>query len=565
MKMTKSLKNILVSLILLSVNAMAQTELNDTTKMVDGMKIYIPGEGRVTVNYGKKIGDDPLFQDSAKITSDVKYFFLDKKRIPEFKVKTIKAPKIRMIEPLEKIRKRFVAFGINDFKTSPMAELRYSTLRNRKYNLGFDMRHFSQKQNVGSPIDALYGNSTVSIYGKRFLKGNTFYGSADYDNNVFNFYGFDKDQFISYDPKNLKRNVGRFKIKTGVKSTSKDQTLWGYNVGVNYNQISLDEMSSEEHRVNFDANLNKYLDWSKYEWFKGFMNLDYTISYLNSERPTKEHESYYFKLFPSFDLQFKEIDFTFGGKAFYQSNTKKLNAMPYLEGDWSFVKDVLHIFGRFQNSYKRLSYLDYIYENPFVSKDQDILNVNIPVDFMGGFKGGFSANSSFSLGFRYRHYKSMPIYSNLISSPILAFNVEEDKVINRQGFLEFLHEGKKLNVLTKLEYNLYDVFDLEAYNMPAFYGETRLGYKLQNKFVLGTDLFFYGEQLGRIESSGSNNRPNSKVIDPIFDFNIDFRYNYSQKLGAFIKTNNILNTKHQRWDQYANYGFNMLIGVDYNF
>lgn len=564
MKMTNSFKNIFLLLILFSINALAQTELNDTIKVVDGMKIYIPGEGRVTVNYGKKIGDDPLFQDSSKIKTEVKYFFLDKKRIPKFKVKTIKAPKIRMVEPLEKIRKRFVAFGINDFKTTPMAELRYSTLRNRKYNLGFDMSHFSQQQNVGSPIDALYGNSTVSIHGKRFLKGKAFYGSADYDNNVFNFYGFDENQFIYFDSKDLKRNVGRFNLNTGLKSISKDHLLWGYDVGFDYNQLSLDQMAAVEHRVDFDANLNKYLDWSKYEWFKGFFNFDYTGSYLNSGRPTKDHESFFFKVFPSFDLKFQEIDFTFGAKAFYQSNTKKFNAMPYLEADWSFVKDVLHIFGRFQNNYKRLSYLDYVYENPFVLNNQEILNVNTPVDFMGGIKGGFSSNSSFSTGFRYRNYTSMPIYYNLSNNPTLKFNVVEDKVINRQGFIEFLHEGKKLTMLSKLEYNIYDVFNLDPFHLPALYGEARFGYNLQDKFVLGTDLFFYGKQLG-IESFDENNRPNSITLDPIFDFNIDFRYNYSQKLGAFIKTNNILNTKHQRWDQYANYGFNMLIGVDYNF
>lgn len=562
--MTNSFKSLLSLFIIFSVNALTQTELNDTVKVVDGMKIYIPGEGKVTVNYGKKIGDDPFFQDSSKITTEVKYFFLDKKRIPEFKIKTIKAPKIRMVEPLEKIRKRFVAFGINDFKTTPMAELRYSTLRNRKYNLGFDMRHFSQKQNVGAPIDAIYGNSEVSIYGKRFLKGKAFFGSADYDHNVFNFYGFDEGQFISYNSKDFKRNVGRFNLKTGINSTSKNPLLWGYNARVNYSQLSMDEMATVEHKVGFEANLNKFFDWSRHDWFLGVFNLDYTASYLNSGRPTKDHESYYFKIFPSFELKLKEIDFTFGAKAFYQSNSKKFNAMPYLEGDWSFVKDVLHIFGRFQNNYKRLSYLDYAYENPFISNYQDILNVNLPVDFMGGIKGGFSSNSSFSLGFRYRNYKSMPIYYNLSDNPTLEFNVVEDKVVNRQGFLEFLHEGKKLNILTKLEYNLYDVFDLEAYHLPAIYGETRLRYKLQDKFVLGTDLFFYGEQLG-IDSFDENNRPNSIVIDPIFDFNIDFRYNYSQKLGAFIKTNNILNTKHQRWDQYANYGFNILIGVDYNF
>ena len=562
--MTKSLKNILSLLIVFASSAFAQTEFNDTTKVVDGMKIYIPGEGKVTVNYGKKIGDDPLFQDSSKIETKVKYFFLDKKTTSDFKVKTIKAPKIRMVAPLEKIRKRYLAFGVNDFKTAPMAELRYSTLRNRKYNAGFDMRHFSQKQNVGSPIDALYGNSVVSVYGKRFLKEKVLYGSADYENNVFNFHGFDKDQFLYYDPKDFKRTVGKYTVETGLKSLSKDQSKWGYDLGMDYNQLSLDEMATVEHKVDFEVNINKYLIWTKYEWFKGIFNLDYSSSYLNSGRPNKDHESFYFSVFPSFDIQFKEIDFTIGMKAYYQTNNKSFSGMPYLEGDWSFVKDVLHIFGRLQNDYKRLSYLDYVYENPFIANHQDILNVSIPIDFMGGIKGAFSANSSFSLGFRYRNYQSMPIYYNLSDNPTLEFNVVEDKVVNRQGFLEFLHEGKKLNALTRIEYNLYDVFDLEAYHLPAFYGETRLGYKLQDKFVLGTDLFFYGKQLG-IESFNQNGRPNTITINPIFDFNIDFRYNYSQKLGAFLKTNNILNTKHQRWDQYANYGFNILIGVDYNF
>lgn len=562
--MANSFKLTLLLLMIYSIGVFSQTELNDTTKVVDGMKIYIPGEGKVTVNYGKKIGDDPLFQDSSKIETEVKYFFLDKKKNADFKVNTIKAPKIRMVEPLEKIRNRYVSFGINDFKTVPMATLSYSTLRNRKYNAGFDMSHFSQKQNVGSPIDALYGNSLVSIYGKRFFDGKLIYGSADYENNVFNFHGFDKSQFDDFDPKDFKRGVGKFTVESGIKSIFKDNSRWRYDINLNYNELSLDEMSTIEHRADFNLELNKYVNLTKYEWFKGVFNLDYSASFLNSARPAKSHESFYFKLFPSFDLKFNEIDFTAGIKAFYQTNTKKFNSIPYLEGDWSFVKNVIHIFGRFQNDFRRLSYIDYVYQNPFLANDQDILNVNLPIDFTGGIKGAFSFNSSFSCGFRYRDYRSMPIYYNLSDNPTLKFNIVEDEVSHKQGFFEFLHEGKKLNLLTKLEYNMYNVVKLEAYHLPAFYGETRLGYKLQDKFVLGTDLFFYGKQLG-IESFNESNRPNTITIDPIFDFNIDFRYNYSQKLGMFLKTNNILNTKHQRWDQYANYGFNMLLGIDYNF
>ena len=562
--MIQKYRNIIPFLIALSFGAIGQNQLNDTTKVVDGMKIYIPGEGKVTVNYGKKIGDDPLFQDSSKIETEVKYFFLDKKTSSDFKIKTIKAPKIRMVEPLQKIRRRYVAMGVNDFRTSPMAELSYSTLRNRKYSFGFDANHFSQKQQVGSPIDALYGNSTVALYGKRFFNGKLFYGSADYENNMFNFHGFDKDQFLSFNENDFKRGVGKFSVETGFKTSSNDPLKLGYDFGVKYNEISLDNMAVVEHKIDFDADFNKYLNWSKYDWFKGVFKLNYRTSYLNSGRPFKDHESFYFNIFPSFDLQFQEIDFTVGLKTFYQSNNKELNAMPYLEGDWSFVKDVLHIFGRLQNDYQRISYLDYVYENPFVANYQDVLNVNVPLDFMGGIKGAFSTNSSFSLGFRYRRFKSMPIYYNLSDNPFMEFNVVSDTVVNRQGFLEFLHEGKKLNVLTKVEFNLYDVRNLDAYHLPALYGETRLRYKLQDKFVLGTDLFYYGEQLG-IKSFDENGVANNITLNPIFDFNIDFRYNYSRKLGAFIKTNNILNTRHQRWDQYANYGFNMLVGIDYNF
>lgn len=560
-----SFKNIIPLLLLITGAVNAQVAESDTIKgKVDGSVIKLDGDGKVTVNYGNKIGDDPLYQDSAKIKTEVKYNFLDKKAASNFKVKTIKAPKIRMVEPLDKIRKRYVAFGINDFSTAPMAELSYATLRNRKYSAGFDMTHFSQKQGVGAAIDALYGNSTVALYGKKFFDGKTVYGSADYENNVFNFYGYDADQFLLSNEKDFKRGVGKFSVTTGITSNLKDQTKWGYDVNFNYNELSLDNMATVEHKVDLNANANKYMEWKKFDWFKGVFNLDYQASYLNSGRPLSDHESFFFKVFPSFDLKLKELDLTFGGKAFYQTDNKKFNGMVYLEGDFAFVKDVLHIFGRFQNDYKRLSYLDYVQENPFVANFQEIVNVNTPIDFMGGIKGAFSSNSSFSLGFRYRDYKSMPLYYNLSSSPTMEFNVVTDAVINRQGFAEFLHEGKKLDLLTRVEYNLYDVYNNEAYHLPAIYGETRLSYKMQDKFVLGTDLFLYGKQLA-LDSFDSNGKPVTKTLDAIFDFNIDIRYNYSEKLGAFIKTNNILNTKHVRWDQYANYGFNLLVGIDYNF
>jgi len=255
-------ENILALLLLFSGAVIGQVQPTDTVKgVVDGTVIELDGIGTVTVNYGKKIIEDPLFQDSAKIKTEVKYHFLDKMAVSNYKVKTIKAPKIRMVEPLEKIRKRYVAFGVNDFNTAPMAQLSYSTLRNRKYSAGFDMTHFSQKQDVGSPIDALYGNSTLALYGKKFYDNRTLYGSADYENNVFNFHGFDADQFLTYDDKDFKRGVGKFNVVGGIKSNLKDNTKWGYDVNVDYKELSLDNMATVEHKIDLNANMNKYMEW----------------------------------------------------------------------------------------------------------------------------------------------------------------------------------------------------------------------------------------------------------------------------------------------------------------
>lgn len=559
-----SLKYYIVLFLFTASAVHAQVASADTTGKIPGMKIKLKGTGNVTVNYGKKIGDDPLFKDSAKIETTVKYEFFDKKAPSNFKIKTIKAPKLRMSEPLEKINKRYVAFGVNDFRTSPMAQLSYSTIRNRDYSAGYDMKHFSQQQATGEPIDALYGNSEVSLYGKKFYQGRMLYGSADYENNTFNFFGFDESQFLQVNEEHLKRGVGRYHLKGGVKSNLNDETKWGYNLNLDYNALSMDEMVTIEHKADFNGSANKFMEFRKYDWFKGVFHMDYSASYLNSGRPNLEHESFLFNLFPSFDLKLDQMDLKVGFKTFYQTDNKKLNPMAYIEADFSFVKDVLHIFGRLQNDYQRLSYLDYVYQNPFVANNQEILHLNTPIDFMGGFKGAFSSNSSFSVGLRYRYFSSMPLYYNLESNALRQFQVLTDEVTNRQLFAEFIHEGKKLNLLAKGEFNKYDVYNNEAYQLPEIYMETRLSYKVQSKFVLGVDLFFYGEQLG-LESFDNNNLPKTIKIDPIFDFNIDFRYNYSKKLGAFLKTNNILNTNHQRWDQYSNYGFNMLVGVDYNF
>ena len=68
-----SFKNIVPLLVLFTSALNAQVLENDTIKgKVDGSVIKLDGDGKVTVNYGNKIGDDPFYKDSAKIETEVK-------------------------------------------------------------------------------------------------------------------------------------------------------------------------------------------------------------------------------------------------------------------------------------------------------------------------------------------------------------------------------------------------------------------------------------------------------------------------------------------------------------
>ena len=96
------------------------------------------------------------------------------------------------------------------------------------------------------------------------------------------------------------------------------------------------------------------------------------------------------------------------------------------------------------------------------------------------------------------------------------------------------------------------------------YTEVNANYNIQDKIVIGADLFLYGKQIA-LKDFDISNRPITAELDPIFDFNLNIKYNYTKRLGGFLRLNNLLNTKHVRWDQYSSYGLNFLFGVGYSF
>jgi len=522
----------------------------------------VGGKGNLSYKYGAKIGNDPVFQDTVKVNSEVDYNFVDQKINSDFQVDKINAPKLNMLDPLVKLHKRYLALGLTGFKTPPYFDLNYSTIRKRDYNTGFSLNHISQEQKINGVDDARYTNSNFMFFGKKFYNKSTWYSSVDYDFNTFRSYGYNKDQVNLDDEKALIFGYSILNAETGLKSSVKKKGKFDYDVGLTYDQFLEDQLAVAEHKVGVASNFNWLMKTKPIDFL---MDVNFGASYLNAETSTETHSSLIFDLGVKLNKKSEKYDVTVGVKSFFQTNqSRSLWAFPFIEADYSFVKDVLHVFGRLTTDFSRNSYLNYTKVNPFITTRESVITTITKQDFMAGLKGAFNSKSSFNIGIRYKNISDMPLYYNVGNFGHNKFQILTDDVVHRQIFTEFMWDGKKLDLGLKAEYNIYDVFKNEAFHLPKLYTVLSANYNIQNKIEVGAEMFLYGKQLA-LENFDNENRPITKELDAIFDFNVNIKYNYTKRLGAFLKVNNLLNTKHIRWDQYSSYGLNFLFGVGYSF
>ena len=517
------------------------------------------GLGEITYEKGKKIQEDPKFEDTVKVESEIDYSFVDKKEKSHYKVQTIKAPKLSMVEPLEKLYKGHMSLGINDFKTPPFFEFSVASMRNKRVNSGLMLSHISQDQPIKGYGDPRYTDSYVGLYGKKFNENWTWFGSADYNYQTFRLYGYDPSV---YTPSSENANITGYSILNmngGFKSRKQNQDELRMQVEVGYDQLFDYTSAVQEHSAYAQGVFKKQIN-------VGEANVLFNADQLYSKRQLSEHNSILFTLAPKYTMQTEDYTLTGGVNINFLTNQERgFHIYPFLDGDYAMYKGVLHIYATLKGNYQRLSYLDYVQQNPFVTLQQSVSNVNNRVDLKGGLKGAINSAISFNVGGAYRWVNDFVLFANLGDVGTNAFHIiQDDEVVHRQAFGELVYEGKKGSAGAKGNYNIYDVYQQQPYHLPAVYIEGFGKYNLQDKIEVGTQVFYYGKQLA-LEAYDAELVPITKELKGIIDFNVDIKYNYSPRLGAFLKVNNILNTKHVRWDMYANYGLNVLFGVNYQF
>lgn len=545
-----------------------------TTEDIDEKKsveINIVGAGKVTYEKGKKINEEPEFKDTVKVKSEFNYTTTEQKIEGEYEVEPINAPKITILEPLQKLYKANLTLGVNDFVTPPYFDFSYTKLRDKKFSAGFTLNHFSSGIKADGLDQSKFQENHIGVFGKKITEKHTFYANADYEYDRFRYYGF--DQKLLEIPKDSSKIYYSFlNANIGFKKNVTDEKEWNYKANVAYDQF-FSANQIQEHLITTSTDLGKFFEptfLNKFFNKKGVAYFDgkASVAYLSSQDSIQNINSTLIEVIPTANLKHDRLDMTIGFRMNYFAGTNNsFRLYPIAELDFTVAKDILIIYGSIDGEYKRNHYLTYFQSNPFISTQLNNTTTNNSYNIVGGLKGALSSKSSFNVGFKSMKFNDEVFFVNdLNTKGIRKFTIWQTDLNQEQLFGEFIFENKKFRTNGLLELNTYSTSQYEAFHRPDLYAELGFSYNLQDKIKVGTDLYYFGTQIAPTEDvfTGANN-VSTVTLDPILDFNFNVNYIYSNKFNAFMLINNILSQNHQRWNQYPNYGINFMLGLNYSF
>lgn len=104
-----------------------------------------------------------------------------------------------------------------------------------------------------------------------------------------------------------------------------------------------------------------------------------------------------------------------------------------------------------------------------------------------------------------------------------------------------------------------DVFENVASNLPEFKGDLIANYEINEKWNIGSTLYFVGEREAYRIGAGAER------LDSFVDLNLDVSYKINPKLSAFLRGNNLTGGNYQLYQGYPVQNLQVMGGAVYKF
>ncbi len=583
--MRKFKKNIIAAVVVLLTTSISHAQGNNEHIAVD--------DYQRTITKSEKVNTPPQLNDSVIEIPEVKYYIEPTHHEVTFETKPIKAAKLKISQPLEKLYNGYVKVGLGTY-TMPFLDAYYSSNRSKRKSWGVNLKHHSSLTNLKNVGTNLFSDNEFGGYYKYFFKKYTFDNRINYERNKYHYYGFSSADTLI--PEAYRTNSDTTKqvyqmisYAGMLKSMHKDSSELSHTTNLDYYYLN-GQTGVVENNFGIKSNIYKYIGREE-------VGADVSLVINHLKQPvfspvstvvlSPDTETKYgntvFKLNPFIKTRRGKLLAKVGAGIHMEiTNQARFFFYPDLSASYSLFNDILvpyaGINGGLQqnsfNSFRRIN--PYVLESVstnYISQTVGFRNTNQRINLYGGFKGSISSTVSFNLKAQYEKLGNVALFVNdTMFSYENKFNIEYDSIDKTTLTAQFgYHLHEKIKLYLKGDYYNYSTLtEAYAWNLPNYEVAILGVYDLADKIVAKANFRLVGNRKAYSLNPIEGITPNAEGkyitdLKPYFDANLGIEYRYNKRLSAFLDLNNIVGQKYQHWLEYPVYTFNVLGGVTYSF
>ncbi len=193
--------------------------------------------------------------------------------------------------------------------------------------------------------------------------------------------------------------------------------------------------------------------------------------------------------------------------------------------------------------------------NPFVNGFLEIDKTTISKQFYGGLSGRLKDFLTFNFTGGYADIKDQFYYDNLAIFRLITKHIDITNIFINAN-IEF-NVTKSVSLGANVSQNFYSIEEIEVLpNMPEFkysgYSKIKL---LNDKLIVSVDLNLM-DKISYIDGTGANALGNSQI-----DLSLGADFFITDNIGLWVRGNNLLDREYLRFNNYPEFGRNLLGGL----
>lgn len=466
----------------------------------------------------------------------------------------------------------YVKIGAGNLGTL-LGEVYLTTDRFPDARVGGYFKHLNQK---GSLEGQVFSQQQVGVFGRKVLAPFTIDGELGFSRYGTRLYGVVSDNLgtnLNPDPRKQAFNDIFFNGELTSNFEENDPDAVSYSLKADAYAYS-NALDASENSLALSGYFNKRINAFN---IGANVSGDFT-SVADADYKLGNHIA---RLNPYIRFQGENYNITLGAAFVAEfGEASRTNIFPSAEVDFAVVPQYAHIFGGIKGDVNKTSFRELSRENPYLAPNITIRNSVDRMHIFGGIKGNAGATFGYKVQAFYRQVESMPFYRNSLSTPHLFDIIYESgdnasTIIGLEGEIN-VRVSETVSLGGKANFNEFDLEqEEEAWFLPKMRLSANTRINVSDKLYINGELLFQGLTYGFVGYDGvalddydwtEIAEGGRKVTIPSFmDISAGAEYRATDRIGVYVRLNNVLNTTYERYLFYPRLGLNVIGGVNFSF